>query len=363
MKKLCSFLLSVSMTCALIPCFSSCGEKNNTNENDLGTIKNVIVVIGDGMGENHIWNAIDYFDLENPAFINDQIGYIGTNSLSGTTDSAAGGTALATGVKVPNGNVAQLSGEDLEQITSIAQAAGMKTGIITTDTLDGATPASFSAHANNRGAIAHITNTQATSGIDLMMGRYSSEYTNRSSLFTDQGYTILTDEADLEGAKDAEKLIGLFPHVNSEYILGSKDHFQLSQMTEFAIDYLENDNGFFLMIEGAYIDKYSHSNRLYEAMSETRSLFDTIDYLYEYAADGETAIFITADHETGGLQRNQNNAEPTNALYTCGDHTPVPVPLYVKNYPLHIANFGYDEDDTPENTIVFEACKSIITNK
>ena len=85
MKKLCSFLLSVSMTCALIPCFSSCGEKNNTNENDLGTIKNVIVVIGDGMGENHIWNAIDYFDLENPAFINDQIGYIGTNSLSGTT--------------------------------------------------------------------------------------------------------------------------------------------------------------------------------------------------------------------------------------------------------------------------------------
>lgn len=362
MKKLLSLALSISTALAILPGVSACGEKNGT-DNQVSQIQNVIVVIGDGMGENHILNAIDYFDLDTPTFIQDQTGYIGTNSLSGTTDSAAGGTALATGRKVVNGNVAQLQGKDLEQITTIAQAAGMKTGVVTTDTLDGATPASFSAHANNRGATAQIVNTQATSGIDLMLGRFSSEYTNRSSLFKGQNYTLVTDEESLLQSKEAEKLIGVLPHIDSQYILGNETDFQLHEMTEFAIDYLENDNGFFLMIEGAYIDKHSHSNRFHDAMSETRSLIDTIEYLYEYASDGKTAIFITADHETGGLQRTMEDSAPGNYLYTCGDHTPTPVPLFIKNYAFHAERFGYSEGETPENTVVFEACKSIITKK
>ena len=362
MKKLLGFLLSLSMTCAAIPCVSSCGKSDSNDQDNTQQIQNVILVIGDGMGENHILNALKYFDLETPDFMDDLQSYIGTNSLSGTTDSAAGGTALATGVKTTNGSVAQLGGEDLEQITTIAQAAGMKTGVITTDTLDGATPATFSAHASNRGAIGQIINTQAVSNIDLMMGRWSSDYTNRSTVFTQQNYTLLTDEAELLETQKDQKLVGLFANIDSKYILGNESDFQLSAMTEFAINHLENENGFFLMIEGAYIDKYSHSNRLYEAMSETRSLIDTIEYLYEYASDGKTAIFITADHETGGLKK-ATTEELDNTLYSCGDHTPTPVPLYIKNYSLDIQDFGYAGDVTPENTIVFEACKSIINNK
>ena len=358
MKKFFSFLLSVGMACATIPCVAACNDNTDNQQ-----FENVILVIGDGMGENHLLNAIEYFDLDIPVFMQDQVGYIGTNSLSGTTDSAAAGTALATGKKTTNGSVAQLDGKDLEQITTIAQAAGMKTGVITTDTLDGATPAAFSGHASNRGVTNQIVRSQATSGIDLMIGRYSSEYTNRSTLFTAKNYTMVTDETQLLNAQDTERLIGLLPNIDSEYMPGNEEDFQLDAMTEFAIDYLENENGFFLMIEGAYIDKYSHSNRFHDAMSEARSLMDTIEFLYEYASDGKTAIFITADHETGGL-RKVNDREPMdNQLYTTGDHTPTPVPLFIKNYVLNLKKFGYKAGQTPENTIVFEACKAIIKNK
>ena len=216
------------------------------------------------------------------------IGFSRTNSLTGVTDSAAGGTALATGNKVNNGEVGQLDGVNLEQITTIAQNANMKTGVITTDTLDGATPASFSAHAPSRNNTYQIINTQASSDIDLLMGRWSSDYSNRSYVFEEAGYTFAKGVDALEEAKDAEKLVSVLENINSEYIVGSELHYQLKEMTQFAVEYLENEDGFFLMIEGAYIDKHSHNNNLYSMMCETRSLIDTIEYLYEYAASRRT---------------------------------------------------------------------------
>ena len=219
---------------------------------------NIIVVIGDGMGENHILNAIDYFNLDIPVFISDKKGYIGTNSLSGVTDSAAGGTALATGRKVINGNVAWYDGEGIEQITEIAKAEGMKTGIVTTDILSGATPAAFSAHANNRSNTFSIITTQAESDIDLFLGRYSSSYFGDE--FASKGYMFVDKKDDLQNAKNSKKVMGMFEDVASSYIYERErsKSVQLKEMAEFAVEYLENKKGFFLMIEGAYIDKYSH---------------------------------------------------------------------------------------------------------
>ncbi len=357
MKKIISFVLGLCMTLSLgAGTLTSCGEKERE-------FKNVILVIGDGMGENHILNTLTYFGLETPAFMADQVGYIGTNSLSGTTDSAAAGTALATGTKVTNGEIGQLAGDDLQQITTIAQNAKMKTGVITTDTLDGATPASFSAHASSRNFTNQIISTQANSNIDLLMGRWSSDYTNRSYVFEDKGYTIATNVDELEASKDADKLIGLLGNINSEYIIGCELHYQLKDMTQFAVEYLENDGGFFLMIEGAYIDKHSHNNSLYSMMCEMRSLIDTMEYLYEYAADGETAIFFTADHETGSLSKGNSVEEMDNFLYGSGNHSATPVPLFVKNYTFKPENFKEANKANPENTAVFQACKAIITGK
>ena len=236
----------------------------------------------------------------------------------------------------------------------------MKTGVVTTDTLDGATPAAFSAHAPDRGSTSKIVNTQVKSGMDLLLGRHSGAYAFYGKDFRAQQYVFVETKDALFASKTANKLVGLIRNVDSQYRVGCEEEFQLKDMAKFAVEYLENDNGFFLMIEGAYIDKYSHSSRIYDAMAETRSLIDVIAYLYEYAADGETAIFITADHETGGLQLAQTKDEIGTQLYTTGDHTSTPVPLFVKNYVFDATSFGYAEGVTPENTVVFEACKSII---
>ena len=323
--------------------------------------KNIIVVIGDGMGENHILNCIDYFGLGVPVFIEDQEGYIQTRSANNlVTDSAAGGTALATGKKVNNGNIAIFDSQRLTQITTLAREQGMKTGIVTTDVLSGATPAAFSAFSITRNATNAIINTQARSEINLLLGQSDSSYLSRQTLFEEQGYTFASSEETLLAEKDSDKLIGVMPYVGSEYISGNEEDFQLKEMAQFAVEYLDNDNGFFLMIEGAYIDKHSHNNYFSSAMSEMRSLIDTIEYLYEFAEDGETAIFITADHETGGLQRETNPRYMGNNLYTTGSHTATDVPLYVHNYEFDVTNFDYNEGDTPQNTVVFEACKSIL---
>ena len=354
MKKLTSMLLSILMLFSCMACVLMGGCKKSN-------VQNVIVVIGDGMGENHILNAIDYFGLDIPVFMQDQKGYIKTNSLTGTTDSAAGGTALSTGQKVYNSNLAMLDGDNLESITEIAQAAGMKTGVVTTDTLDGATPAAFSAHASSRSDSLKIIRTQASSKIDLLVGRYASNYNLRSDDFTSKGFTFVdTNYIDMCAAKGSNRLLSMLWDMDSHYISGLETNTPLKDVAKFAVEYLDNDNGFFLMLEGAYIDKNSHSNDFHKTMCEVRSLIDTIEYLYEYASDGQTVIFITADHETGGLQRGTNMDDMNNWLYTSTDHTPVPVPLYVKNYAFDAQNFGYEEGETPENTVVFDACKAII---
>ena len=350
-------LFAAILTVALaLSCCVGCQPKI-----DLGRdFKNVIVVIGDGMGENHILNAIDYFSLSTPAFLADQKGYIITDSLDGLTDSAAGGTALATGVKVHNGNVAQLDGVDLKQITDYAKEAGMKTGVITTDSLNGATPAAFSANSSGRNDATGIMFSQVDSGMNLLLGREDATYSNRASWFPSQGWAFARNDSQLSDKKTSEKLMGSLRGLTSQYIPGNEEAYQLKDMAKFAVEYLENDYGFFLMIEGAYIDKYSHNNEYHNAMSEMRSLIDTIEYLYQYASDGETAIFITADHETGGLQRESDKTKMSNSLYTTGGHTAANVPLFVKNYNFDATNFGYVIGDIPQNTVVFEACKSII---
>ena len=354
MKKIISLILSMSMALSLgAGLLSGCQETKRD-------FKNVILVIGDGMGENHLLNAIDYYDLEIPSFMEDQVGYINTNSLNGTTDSAAGATALATGVKVNNSELAWHDDKNLEQITTIAQKAKMKTGIVTTDVLSGATPSGFSAHSETRNFTNKIMSTQAESGVDLLVGRWTSDYTNRSDMFSDKGYDIAVSPEQLEEKKDADKLLGLLGNIDSEYMSGGELDYQLKEMASFAIDYLENDNGFFLMIEGAYIDKYSHNNDLDRALAETRSLIDTVEFLYEYVADGETALFITADHETGALARANSKEDITNLLYNSTDHSSTPVPVFVKNYVWKPENFGYAVGVTPENTMIFEACKAII---
>ena len=349
MKKKIGIALAALLVFSSAAAFSGCESGFGVS----GEVKNVILVIGDGMGENHIENTVTYFNLARPAFLADQKGYIGTYSKSLVTDSAAAGTALSTGTKVKNRRIAQRNDQvNLTSISELALQAGKKVGVLTTDTLDGATPAAFSAHANDRADSAEIATSQAKSGIHLFMGQTGATHTEHAETFLENGYSFAYSAEELTTYSDSEKLIATIPDVRSQYIEGAESAFQLKDMAAFALEFLDNENGYFLMIEGAYIDKYSHSNDVVSAVCETRSLFDTVDFLYETVGE-DTAILVTADHETGRLKKAASADEISNALYVTDKHSLINVPLFVKN-------FSYTYSGTPQNTAVFEVCKFLL---
>ena len=365
MKKFLSIILAIVLILSCTILFTGCDALTQKNDADPPATedvlqqndKNVILFIGDGMGSNHVANAITYFELDAPAFTSDRKVSSKTDSLSGTTDSAAGATALATGQKTNNNVVGKnAEGQDLTNISELAKQAGKKVGIVTTDNLFGATPSGFSAHANKRSESQVIMKSQAKSDIDLFIGLTddTDAYVYESS-FTNNGYVIASFYEDLLAKKDSEKLLATLPKMKSEYGAGANGHVQLDDLVSFAIDFLENENGFFLMVEGAYIDKYSHSNDIVNALAETRSLFDAIAVGYAYVEENSsTTVIVTADHETGGLKLATTKSEVQNSLYVSENHTSTSVPVYVKNF-----EYFTDKPAIP-NTEVFTICKSAL---
>lgn len=331
-------------------------------------IKNVIYLIGDGMGFNHLEKA----KLERETtLVMDSFEFIGqsmTRSFTNAvTDSAAGGTALATGTRTYNGaiGVYPLDGtatfSQPKNLTELCMEEGMMTGVITTDETSGATPSAFSAHSSDRGNTEDITNDQLTSGIDLIWGTANGVATKSAA--EANGFTYITTDDEMMALEEGSRSFAQF--TNDLWTLEPSDENtpNLEQMAVKAVDLLDDtDEGFFLMIEGAHIDKHSHSNED-ENMTEALIEFDrTIAAMLEYAEeDGETLVVITADHETGGITLKNGEYK-----FTSGSHSAANVPVLVygsdkiiadgeilNNYeiPIRIAfTLGFDEEDFPFET-------------
>lgn len=295
-------------------------------------IKNVIYLIGDGMGFNHLRKAKNEREISLAMDTFDYRGESMTRSLSNSvTDSAAGGTALATGERTYNGAIGVYMGDPVgafsypKNITELCMESGMMTGVITTDETSGATPASFSAHSSDRGNTEDITEDQLTSGIDIIWGASNNVATRDDA--EANGFTYITSYNEMMALEEGSRSFAQF--TNNLWTLEPSDEStpNLEQMTEKAIDLLDDtDEGFFLMIEGAHIDKHSHNNedaKMTEALEE----FDrTVEYVLEYAkADGETLVVITADHETGGIIANDDGTYS----FTQGSHSAANVPVLV----------------------------------
>lgn len=311
--------------------------KQVKKEIDMSKIKNLIYVIGDGMGPSAI-KVAEYYSGKTFEFAKWPRLSINTNSLddnnnpSLVTDSAAGGTALATGRLTYNGYVGCNNDENYTTILDVFHSNNKSTGIVTTDTLCGATPSDFSAHAISRSQTYTIIDSQATSNVDLLIGSYYSVYDNESITFTNNGYTYSTElNNDL---LNANKLI-----INNDGLYPFGDSYSLKDSVKFAINYLDqNKNGFSLMIEQAHIDKYSHSNDIDGCILSMCELNNTMNYLINYFKDrDDTLIILTADHETGGLLVSPFN-EYTNSSkgekiftyeYTSTNHTDTYVPLFM----------------------------------
>ena len=303
-----------------------------------GEIRNVIIMIGDGMGLNHPELAKEQgYDLFMDANA-DLRGESKTRSWSEVTDSAAGGTALACGIRTINGTVGLFGFDPLgvliraRSIAENAAAHGMKTGVVTTDKTSGATPASYSAHVTSRDQAKQISRQQINSGYDLIWGAAESEVRREDA--EAQGFTFITTKAEMDALTPGSRSFGQFSGDTWRVPMPAGDPSpSLAQMSEKAISLLDNENGFFLMIEGGHIDKNSHRTdegydypqKIADVANAVKGFDDAIRTAVEFArADGHTIVLVTADHETGDLY-------PENGRYTfhSGSHTGKNVPVFV----------------------------------
>ena len=358
-------IVSVIMSFFLsIGAFFGISEAPGQTENP-DTIKNVIYLIGDGMGFNHLEKTKNERGVSLTMESFEFQGSSKTRSLSSSvTDSAAGGTALATGVRTGNGMIGVYY-EDKnanisypKNITELCAERGMMTGIITTDSTAGATPAAFSAHTSSRNNTEEIAEDQLESDIDLIWGKADGVTTESSA--ESYGYEYIATYDEMMALHEGSKSFGQFTNSLWKTTQSDSKTPNLEQMAVKAVDLLDDtDEGFFLMIEGAHIDKHSHNNYS-DKMTEALVEFDrTVDAMLRYAEeDGETLVVVTADHETGAI-----TLENGSYVYTSGDHSAADVPVFVagcdgiiydgeklNNYdiPVRIAYaLGFEESQFP----------------
>ena len=297
--------------------------------------KYVFYFIGDGMGVNQVQGTELYRgELEDKIGITPiwftQFPYATTattfSATNGVTDSAAAGTALATGNKTQNGTIGMK--QDLQtEVSSVAVWAknkGCRVGVTTSVSVDHATPAAFYAHDPSRGSYYKIGTDLYKAGFDFYAGsdfidpnNKDNKDGNSENLYTmaeKNGYTIARGYKDyLKKCKKADKMILFQSEKASEkdrtaipYAIDrTKDDLTLADITRSAINFLSKDlsKGFFLMVEGGKIDWACHSNDAATVFHEVADMDEAVKVAYEFYSQhpDETLIVVTADHETGGF--------------------------------------------------------------
>lgn len=299
--------------------------------------KNVILFIGDGMGLAHIYAAMtaNGGSLFIQNFIN--CGFSKTYSSSDyVTDSGAGGTALACGVKTYNGAIGvDENKKPVRNIREMAEAKGMKTGLVSTSAINHATPASFLAHQVSRNNYEEIAAEFLKSGIDVFIGggikffEKRKDGRNLSSELRNKGFKVLYKMEDIQQVKSG-KLAGLTAEEHDAPMPERGEI--LVPATQTAINILSQGNkGFFLMVEGSEIDFLAHNNSAPGVVNETKDLDRAIGAALAFAAkDRQTLIIVTADHETGGMTINEGNNKTGDitAKFSSPEHTGVCVPVF-----------------------------------
>lgn len=286
--------------------------------------KNVILLIGDGMGAEHRKAArwISVGDTGRLA-MDDMpvVGMLKTSSADSlVTDSAAAATAMATGVKTNNGVIGLDSSLGfLVTVLEKAKIQGKSVGLVTTTHITHATPAAFVAHVENRNLMTEIAEQILNAGIDVLLGGGENEFIPASDTgcYPDSGkridsrnlineaiaigyaYICTADDFNLIDPTSISKLLGLFEDEGMIRPFSPT----LQDMAKTAIDVLnKNPEGFFLMIEGGQIDWASHVNDADNAINDTVDFDNAVKVAKDFAAlENDTLIIVTADHETGGM--------------------------------------------------------------
>lgn len=328
-------------------------------------VKNVILMIGDGMSLMHVYTAWaanrGKLWLENAQ----------ATGLSKTwavkklvTDSGSGGTSLATGVKTVYHAVGvDPEGKPLTSLVDVAKELGKDAGMAVTCRLWDATPCDFCCHNIDRDKEEELVGDYPTSGVDFVFGGGAQKFTNRKDgrdIFKElqkKGYHVSRTLDDFF-AYDKNSRIFAVPY-DKDTPLPDERGDLLARASMKGISLMnQNKNGFFMMIEGSQLDDYGHFNQLDLLMKETLDFDQTVGEVMKWAAkDGETLVVVTADHETGGLTLVNGNKDDgrVECCFSTKDHSGAMVPVYA---------FGPGAENFTgifENTDVFKKIKKLMT--
>lgn len=281
--------------------------KSYTEKNVSKKPKNIIFLIGDGMGTSQVTASLTA--NKGQLFLQNfkHIGFSQTQSASDyVTDSAAGGTALACGERANNGAIGMdVNNKPMQSSLAVADDNGKATALVSTSCITHATPASFIAHQPNRNMYEAIAADFLKTDIDVFIGGGYDHFAKRKDgkdLTTDlkaKGYQVHTNMTDIVKVKSG-KLAGLVAPVHTN-VMPERGN-MLPEATKTALNIInQNKKGYFIMIEGSQIDWGGHANNTNYIVREMLDFDKTIGIALEYAKDGETLVLVTADHETGGL--------------------------------------------------------------
>ena len=287
--------------------------------------KNIILMIGDGMGPAHIHVTWLYATRQlgknlamTEVMDNGRTAYMINDTADSTvTESAAAATQMATGVKVlvrsigigPDGKV-------LKTILEMARERGKSTGLVTTSGITDATPAAFVAHVERRSEEERIAEQLVNSNVNILFGGRKAFFLpetekgkrkdarNLIHEAKQNGYEFVSTAEEMKKAQ-GEKILGLFNQGNMLFEIDRKGSQEpsLAEMTLKALDVLSrNKNGFFLMVEGGRIDHAAHMNDIGALIWDGLAFDEAVRVAYNFQkTNSETLLVITADHETGGL--------------------------------------------------------------
>lgn len=336
---------------------------NSTEEKEEPTLpKNIIFMIGDGMGLTQITAGMIGNNNELNLEEFKHIGLIKTTSTSGLiTDSAAGATAFSTGKKTYNGAIGvDADTTSVETILEIAGNGNYATGIIATSSITHATPASFYAHQPSRSMDEAIAMDMLSAPVDFFIGGGKDYFSKREDdlnlldSLSKKGFRIY-DEVDSIAGPYENKVAAFIAAKQPESILkGRKDI--LPRATNKALDYFSDKGNFFLQIEGSQIDWAGHGNDSEGIIAEMIDFDQAIGDVLEFAKnDGNTLVIITADHETGGYAilggDDEGNIE---GAFSTDYHTGTMVPVFA--YGPGAENFI----GIYENTAIFDKLLELI---
>lgn len=280
--------------------------------------KNIVIMIGDGMGPSYT-TAYRYYkdnpdteEIEQTVFDRLLVGMASTYpaSVSGyVTDSAAAATALSTGFKSYNGAISvDVNKRPLTTMLERAKQRGLSTGVAVTCQVNHATPAAFLSHDESRKNYDAIAATYINTDADVILGGGQKYFPQPlRDQFSAKGYQVLTDFSQLD-AVNQPKVLGLFADVQLPWSLDEPDAHRLSQLTSKSLELLsQNQQGFVLLVEGSQIDWGGHANDIAAAMGEMDEFAHSIEVVEQFVRNHpDTLMVITADHNTGGLSIGAN---------------------------------------------------------